>query len=108
MALFDVAEIKASFTASADPKTDLWRQPPSTNVSNAPIELLAEEVDIKQFVSAGASFKAEWSKRYDQAGIAIFFSKDSWEQKKWIKTGVEFYKNKPYLVRDSHATVPSP
>lgn len=90
------------FTLSAGPNTDLWRKPPSTNRTNAVYKSLGK-VSLGDFDSAGVTFRASWQERYDQAGIALFFKQANGTDK-WIKSGVEFYNKKPYVVSD--ATLP--
>jgi uncharacterized protein len=59
---------------------------------------------LGSFVSATVSFVCpKWTYRYDQAGIALCFTKTgeaplpSGQPHRWLKTGVEFYLGRPQL-----------
>ncbi|KAI0476877.1 hypothetical protein F4859DRAFT_66057 [Xylaria cf. heliscus] len=66
----------STFTLQANPGTDIWRKPPSTNVWNAPISRTSSGL-LKKFRSARVTFWAPWTERYDQAGL--LFGKESLE-----------------------------
>lgn len=79
----------------APPSTDIWRKPPSTDVFDAPSNMRARE-PLSSFTSARVSFAAQWRYRYDQGGLLLHLTKPG-EQDRWLKTGVEFYNEKPFM-----------
>ncbi|KAF4313651.1 hypothetical protein GTA08_BOTSDO00590 [Botryosphaeria dothidea] len=64
-----VPEWMGSFTLSAPPNTDLWRKPPSSDTSTAPILYTALR---NPFVAAEVTVSADWELEWDQAGLVIF------------------------------------
>ncbi len=84
----------SDFTISAGPSTDLWRKPPSTDVSNAPTRL-GQGFPLSQFRCARVTVSASWKQRYDQGGLLLMLTRG--EQTKWLKTGIEFYNNAAQL-----------
>ncbi|OTA60804.1 hypothetical protein K449DRAFT_383551 [Hypoxylon sp. EC38] len=91
---------KEAFVLEAAPGTDIWRKPPTTNIWNAPISRTSSGL-LKKFQSARVTFWADWSERYDQAGLLLvpkrLSSASVSPPEKWIKTGVEFYFGRPQL-----------
>ncbi|KAI6087497.1 hypothetical protein F4821DRAFT_235951 [Hypoxylon rubiginosum] len=90
---------KAPFTLEAAPGTDIWRKPPTTNIWNAPISRTSSGL-LKKFQSARVTFWADWTERYDQAGLLLVPKRASSTvspPEKWIKTGIEFYFGRPQL-----------
>ncbi|KAI1765111.1 hypothetical protein GGR53DRAFT_287754 [Hypoxylon sp. FL1150] len=90
---------KTSFTLEAAPGTDIWRKPPSTNIWNAPISRTSSGL-LKNFQSARVTFWADWTERYDQAGLLLVPKRASSTvspPEKWIKTGIEYYFGRPQL-----------
>ncbi|KAI0181110.1 hypothetical protein GGR52DRAFT_522954 [Hypoxylon sp. FL1284] len=88
-----------SFTLEAAPGTDIWRKPPTTNIWNAPISRTSSG-RLKRFQSARVTFWADWTERYDQAGLLLVPRRASCSvspPEKWIKTGIEFYFGRPQL-----------
>ncbi|TDZ20885.1 Uncharacterized protein C8034_v006165 [Colletotrichum sidae] len=86
-----------SFSLSAGPDTDVWKKPPSSNVYNAPIHALPPK-PLSDFKSAKVTFSADWSEQYDQAGLILTFDSISGtRERRWIKTGVEYYNSIPQL-----------
>ena len=63
------------FTLSTEPVTDLWRKPPNLIASNQPT--LYTPLHLSTFVSATASFRADWKTLYDQAGLILLFPHSS-------------------------------
>ncbi|KAI3336627.1 hypothetical protein HD806DRAFT_12579 [Xylariaceae sp. AK1471] len=91
------------FTLQADPGTDIWRKPPTTNVWNAPITRTSSG-PLKKFRSARVTFWAPWTERYDQAGLVLVPRPASSPPptgteapEKWVKTGIEYYEDQPQL-----------
>ncbi|KAI0393587.1 hypothetical protein F5Y17DRAFT_301278 [Xylariaceae sp. FL0594] len=87
------------FTLQAEPGTDIWRKPPTTNIWNAPITRTSTN-PIKKFRSARVTFWAQWTERYDQAGLLLVprpASSSTLPPAKWLKTGVELYQGSPQL-----------
>ncbi|OTB08528.1 hypothetical protein M426DRAFT_317154 [Hypoxylon sp. CI-4A] len=94
----------SNFTLKADPGTDIWRKPPTTDIWSAPISIEhTSSGPLKKFKSARVTFWADWSERYDQAGLLLVPKRKSsattttTSPEKWIKTGVEFYFGQPQL-----------
>ncbi|KAJ0165121.1 Uncharacterized protein CTA2_12319 [Colletotrichum tanaceti] len=79
-----------SFTLSAPPDTDVWKKPPSHNVYNATIKAVPAK-PLSQFKSAKITFSADWSEQYDQGGLILTFDSLSGRERRWIKTGLEFF-----------------
>jgi len=85
---------KTSLRATAP--TDIWRKPPNLDVFNAPI--ISKSIPISSFKSIRVSASGEWSTLYDQGGLVLVLpAKKSGTQKRWVKTGIEFYNNKPRM-----------
>ncbi|KAI1183995.1 hypothetical protein F5B17DRAFT_413909 [Nemania serpens] len=93
------------FTLQADPNTDIWRKPPTANVWSAPISRTSTGL-LKNFRSARVTFWAPWSERYDQAGLLLVPRRassaapttgSSPPPEKWLKTGIEYYRDQPQL-----------
>ncbi|KAK1964448.1 hypothetical protein LY78DRAFT_582468, partial [Colletotrichum sublineola] len=85
-----------AFTLSAPPDTDVWKKPPSHNVYNAPTKAVTTK-SLSQFKSAKITFSADWSEQYDQAGLILTFDSLSGRERRWIKTGLEYYNGTPQL-----------
>ncbi|KAI0816702.1 hypothetical protein GGR55DRAFT_628256 [Xylaria sp. FL0064] len=92
----------SSFTLRANPGTDIWRKPPTTNVWNAPISRTVTG-QLKKFRSARVTFWAPWTERYDQAGLLLVPRRAASSPpttvapEKWLKTGIEYYHGQPQL-----------
>ncbi|KAI0603560.1 hypothetical protein F4775DRAFT_588079 [Biscogniauxia sp. FL1348] len=94
------------FTQEAQPGTDIWKKPPTTNVWNASITRTATG-RLSKFLSARVSFRASWTERYDQAGLLLVPRRASSSSSaspppppppdRWVKAGVEFYEGAPQL-----------
>jgi regulation of enolase protein 1 (concanavalin A-like superfamily) len=82
-------------TIRAQPKTDLWRKPPHTDVDNAPTVLISSPIDINKFYSARVTINANWNTLYDQGGLILFIPVGNTTT--WLKTGIEFFDGKPYV-----------
>ena len=80
----------------AQPKTDLWRKPPSMDADNAPTLLISTLIDIHKFQSARVTVSADWNTLYDQGGL-IFFIPGEKGTFTWMKTGIEFFGGKPFV-----------
>ncbi|KAI1866963.1 hypothetical protein JX265_007539 [Neoarthrinium moseri] len=90
-----------SFELEAPAGTDIWKKPPSTDVWNAPITRASSGL-LQKFQSARVTFWADWTERYDQAGLLLALQRTSSTAspspvEKWVKTGIEFYNGKPHL-----------
>ncbi|PWW77863.1 hypothetical protein C7212DRAFT_101235, partial [Tuber magnatum] len=95
------------FTLSTEPVTDLWRKPPNLIASNQPT--LYTPLLLSTFVSATASFRADWKTLYDQAGLIMIFLRSPPAEAStkpplglpedhppaWIKSGIEFVNGIP-------------
>lgn len=80
----------------AVPGTDLWRKPPSHDVSNQPAYTHCLRID--QFKSARVTVSANWNTLYDQGGLALFRVDPSTKpQRSWVKAGIEYVFDKPHL-----------
>ncbi|KAF4312802.1 hypothetical protein GTA08_BOTSDO11967 [Botryosphaeria dothidea] len=89
-----------TFTITAPPGTDIWRKPPSTNSFNAPTRSLLPNgipVPLKSFQRARITFSGPWTTRYDQGGLLLHVTKPDSKEDRWLKTGIEFYRERPYL-----------
>lgn len=85
---------KTSLRATAP--TDIWRKPPNLDVFNAPV--LSKSIPISSFKSVRVSASGEWKTLYDQGGLVLVLpAKKSGTQKRWVKTGIEFYHEKPRM-----------
>ena len=94
---FDMAP--ASFTVIAPPSTDIWRKPPSTNAFNAPTGQGMTGA-LKVFKSARIRVCLPQESeliQYDQGGILLSISRAGAKNVQWLKTGIEFYKSKPWV-----------
>ncbi|KAI1310886.1 hypothetical protein F5Y03DRAFT_9012 [Xylaria venustula] len=98
-----MANSNSPFTLQANPGTDIWRKPPTTNVWNAPISRTVTG-QLNKFRSARVTFWAPWTERYDQAGLLLVPRKASSSPptteappEKWLKTGIEYYHDQPQL-----------
>jgi regulation of enolase protein 1 (concanavalin A-like superfamily) len=79
---------------AAPPGTDLWRKPPSHDVSNAPCYVT--NFPVANFQRARATISANWTRQYDQGGLVLFLP--GWPSHKlWVKTGIEFYEGAPHV-----------
>jgi regulation of enolase protein 1 (concanavalin A-like superfamily) len=93
-----------AFNLSSPTGTDIWRKPPSHNAFSAPT--FPEKLPtypISVFQRARLTFTlppASQLRQYDQAGLLLHLTKPGVpdNQTKWIKTGIEFYKGKPYIA----------
>jgi regulation of enolase protein 1 (concanavalin A-like superfamily) len=85
-----------AFTLSAAPGTDLWRKPPTTDISNATATSIHATIPQTAFVRAKISFSAVWGHRYDQGGLVLRLSKAG-QPDRWVKTGVEFYNDRAFI-----------
>ncbi|TVY36787.1 Uncharacterized protein LSUB1_G004138 [Lachnellula subtilissima] len=87
---------KGTFNLLAVAPTDVWRKPPNIDNFNAPI--IYHSIPISSFKSAHVTAKGEWMTLYDQGGLFLVLPpKKGGEQKRWIKSGVEFYQGKPMM-----------
>lgn len=88
--------LPALFRLSTPPGCDIWRKPPSTNDFNAP--LLLRTLPLASLRSARVTISAPWYAKFDQAGLLLVLPGDyisDRKQRRWIKTGVEFFDGKP-------------
>ncbi|KAL0581080.1 hypothetical protein V5O48_000974 [Marasmius crinis-equi] len=88
----------AKFTVTAPPETDIWRKPPSTNAFNAPThDLISSPAPLTSFQRARITFNGPWTTRYDQGGLLLHLTNPSKPIDYWVKTGVEFYMDRPNI-----------
>ena len=90
--------LPASFRLTAPPNCDIWRKPPSTNDMNAPFFL--QSFPLSTFRAARVTISAQWSTKFDQGGLLLILPGEKGQdrkERKWIKTGVEFYDGRPNL-----------
>ncbi|KAF3925320.1 hypothetical protein ABW20_dc0108462 [Dactylellina cionopaga] len=89
------------FEILAQPATDIWRKPPSTNAFNAPTSCLGSK-QLKAFQRARLTFslppRSELNK-YDQGGLLLSIKRqgEPKEKSQWIKTGIEYYLDEPWV-----------
>ncbi|KAL1965002.1 hypothetical protein VTN77DRAFT_6202 [Rasamsonia byssochlamydoides] len=86
--------IPVEFSITAPPSTDIWAKPPSTIRFNAPI--LYKAIPLKSFKRARVAIAANWKTLYDQGGLLLVIHGPG-DEKKWIKTGIEFTEGKPHV-----------
>ena len=78
------------------PKTDLWCQPPNTDIDSAPTHLISNPIDIHKLHSARVTFSAKLNTLYDQGDLVVFIPGE--DTTTWIKTGIEFLRGKPSVM----------
>ncbi|KDN44435.1 hypothetical protein RSAG8_05482, partial [Rhizoctonia solani AG-8 WAC10335] len=86
----------SNITVNASPGTDLWRKPPSTTSTNAPAYVTYRP--LKKFKRARATVSADWTRLYDQGGLAFYINSQGLDGEKyesWVKTGIEMFDGKP-------------
>ncbi|KAF5337557.1 hypothetical protein D9758_016680 [Tetrapyrgos nigripes] len=107
--VFSSAE-RSSFKISVPPSTDVWRTP-ITNRFNASTHLLLSSgpVPLKSFNRTRITFSANWTTLFDQGGILLHLTpsksakpastgtSDPGFSDRWLKTGIEFNMDKPFL-----------
>jgi regulation of enolase protein 1 (concanavalin A-like superfamily) len=81
--------------------TDIWRKPanpPAAPVTSFNAPIIYKSIPLSSFSRVKATISAAFKILYDQGGLVLVLNPkaDSKEQK-WIKTGVEFYKGKPFI-----------
>ncbi|KAL6916148.1 hypothetical protein ACHAP8_006262 [Fusarium lateritium] len=88
--------METPFTVKAQPGTDIWKQPPSTDVFTAPFRPHSI-APLKHFISATITFRTTYVHQYDQACLLLTFTKPATPgtPRKWIKTGIELYNEHP-------------
>ncbi|KAG4035484.1 hypothetical protein MFRU_001g02530 [Monilinia fructicola] len=86
---------KTPFTITASSSTDIWRKPPTTDSFNAPTNM-APNIPLTSFLSSKISFSLPCKYRYDQGGLLLHLTKAG-SKDRWLKTGVEFYNDKPFV-----------
>lgn len=101
---FTLPQCMEYFTLTAGPNTDLWRKPPNSDTSTAPIVFTSLR---HPFVVAEVTISADWEMEWDQGGLVIFagaapqsFSgapeittarrSGARAPCKWVKAGMEF------------------
>ena len=83
-----------SFKLTTSASIDIWRKPPSLDVFNAPI--LYKPILISSFRRARVTVSANWQTLYDQGGL-VFIMPQADGSKKWIKSGIEYYKDEVFV-----------
>ncbi|KAM3074381.1 hypothetical protein ACMFMG_002813 [Clarireedia jacksonii] len=91
-----MAAFPDSFAIEAQPGTDIWRKPPTTNDFNAPNKDY-KTIPLSQFQSARVTFSGSWVNQFDQGGLLLKLPSAGNETARWLKTGVEFYNGSPYI-----------
>ena len=86
-----------TFQLTTHPSTDIWRKPgpPEIQTFNAPI--LYKSVSLSSFQRVRVTVTGLWSTLYDQGGLALVLPESSDGTRKWIKSGIEFYKGEAYV-----------
>ncbi|RMZ78334.1 hypothetical protein DV738_g3882, partial [Chaetothyriales sp. CBS 135597] len=85
------ADLAQPFHVECPPGTDVWDKPPATHSFNAPI--IYRAAPCSSFRSARVTVSAEWTHKYDQAGLILVAI--TTQGRKWIKTGIEFEHGHP-------------
>jgi regulation of enolase protein 1 (concanavalin A-like superfamily) len=85
------------FQLTVHASKDIWRKPgpPKIEVFNAPI--LYKSFALSFFQRVRVTVSAPWSTLYDQGGLVFILPESSDGTRKWIKSGIEFYKNEVYV-----------
>ena len=92
----NMAPILSNTTLKAEPNTDIWRKPPSHDVFNAPHTLdSSTEFSLPKFQSAHVTFSADWTSKFDQAGILLVINDNIGGEPSWIKAGLEHFNGSP-------------
>ncbi|KAL8896818.1 MAG: hypothetical protein Q9207_007522 [Kuettlingeria erythrocarpa] len=90
--------LPTTFNLRTPPGVDIWRKPPSTNDFNAP--LLLRNLPLPSLRSARVTVSAPWRTKFDQGGLLLVLPGEEGQdrkQRRWIKTGVEFFDGKPNI-----------
>ncbi|KAL2039507.1 hypothetical protein N7G274_007779 [Stereocaulon virgatum] len=93
--------LPSTFNLLAPPGTDIWRKPPSTSTFNAP--LLYRSLPLSRFRRVRVTVSADWKTLYDQGGLCLALpipegqSSEHLGERRWIKTGIEFYNGGPQV-----------
>ncbi|EJD03274.1 uncharacterized protein FOMMEDRAFT_140947 [Fomitiporia mediterranea MF3/22] len=78
-----------SIQLKASPATDIWRKPPTRDVSNAPIHLT--KLNSQSFHRARVTVSAPWTRLYDQGGLLILLPTSTLGSKRTrAKAGIEY------------------
>lgn len=85
----------SSTQLTARAPTDLWRKPPSLDVSNAPTHTLP--LASKAWHRARVTVSASWSRQYDQGGLVIFLPSSVGGKRSWVKAGIEYVGGRAHL-----------
>ncbi|MCJ1309550.1 hypothetical protein MMC25_003210 [Agyrium rufum] len=100
--LLPTPDSSGKITLKTSAPTDVWRKPPSHDVFNAPY--MYKALPISRFKNVRVSAVGEWTTLYDQGGMMIVLpatrsrpDQPPNKQKRWIKTGIEFYQGKPMM-----------
>ncbi|EER38436.1 conserved hypothetical protein [Histoplasma capsulatum H143] len=88
------ANLKTGFVIAANPSTDVWAKPPSTHRFNGPI--LHKTAPLSSFQRSSVHIHGEWTTLYDQGGLILVMNGANGTQK-WVKAGIEFVDDKPYV-----------
>ncbi|PQE30981.1 flavin-binding monooxygenase protein [Rutstroemia sp. NJR-2017a WRK4] len=91
-----MAAFPDTFTLEANPGTDIWRKPPTTNDFNAPTKTHST-LPRSDFLSARLTFSGPWVQQYDQGGLLLTLPSARNPTARWLKTGVELYNGVPYI-----------
>jgi uncharacterized protein len=84
------------FKLLAVPPTDIWRKPP--NIDNFTAPIIYHSIPISSFKSAHVTATGDWKTLYDQGGLHLVLPpKKGSSQKRWVKSGIEFYQGKPMM-----------
>ncbi|KAH8820089.1 hypothetical protein F5884DRAFT_37563 [Xylogone sp. PMI_703] len=85
-----------SFTLAPPTPSDIWRKPPALDDFNAP--LIYKSLPLHTFKRVRVTITAPWRTLFDQGGLVFALppSKQN-PQRRWVKSGVEFYDGKPYV-----------
>ncbi|KAL5592457.1 hypothetical protein FOBRF1_006922 [Fusarium oxysporum] len=86
--------MESPFTVSAKPGHDIWKQPPSHDVFTAPSRTHSSG-PLQSLISATLTFTLTYTHQYDHAGLLLTLTRPGSSQKKWIKTGIEYFNNHP-------------
>ncbi|KAK2670723.1 Protein of unknown function DUF1349 [Fusarium oxysporum f. sp. vasinfectum] len=81
--------METPFKWSASPGSDIWKQPPSTDVFTAPFTTHSKK-PLKKFISATLTFRTKYIHQYDQACLLLVFTNpNSPHAPQWADWSVE-------------------
>ena len=89
-----IPDLDKPFSIICPSGTDIYDKPPSTHRFDAPV--IYTKTTVGAFKSVAITIDGKWVQKYDQGGLVVIIpQKDG--TKKWIKTGIEFLEDTPWI-----------